>query len=754
MDRPELVRVLGESPELQVLDLGEEPVADPAQVEHAGVSDLPPVEADRVRAQAGHQPLDVQVAPDPPVVAGGRDLEPDLAVLAVDPDVEEPLAVLEAFGVLRHRRQRTFVIGRPALGRGRSRGRQGQPEEEADGREGGEPRAAAETEETICHVRAPNAVGGGVYHRALIPSAGTEPPESPSPMPLPTRPKTALRALLLLVACLAGPAGWPAPAAAQDPAAQATAAAGNRVPAAHRTPRATMMSFLRAFYGERRIEQAVAALDLSAVPESLRSLEGPELAVQLKDVLDRTARIDPEDLPDVPDAAPYRVLERPEGAVVLDRGPNGEWRFTAATVAAVPELYRALQGQAVVAGVEEAPVDLSPGLWLRSKMPAGLRATRFILEPWQWLGLLVLALVGIVLDRLVVALAQVLTGRWLRRHVDRIDSETLRRALRPLGILAMAVAWTSGIRFLWLPVDVLAVLAVAVRFVVAAGAVWAAYRLVDIVSALLEARAARTRNRFDDLLVPLVRKSLKVFITAFGLVFIADTLDIQIKSLLAGLGLGGLAVALAAQDAVKNLFGSLMVLVDRPFSVGDWIVVGDFEGTVEEVGFRSIRIRTFYNSLITLPNSNLIASAVDNYGARRFRRWSTRLSIAYDTPPERIDAFCEGIRELVRRHPATRKDSFHVYLNAFGDSALEVLLYLFFEVGDWSEELAARHGLALDVLRLADELGVELAFPTRTVWLHQARTPGDGSAGIADEEAAGDGRRAAARAFESDPVSQ
>jgi MscS family membrane protein len=210
-------------------------------------------------------------------------------------------------------------------------------------------------------------------------------------------------------------------------------------------------------------------------------------------------------------------------------------------------------------------------------------------------------------------------------------------------------------------------------------------------------------------------------------------------------GVGGIAIGFAAKDLLANFFGGLMVHLDRPFSVGDWVVVGSFEGTVEEVGFRSIRIRTFYNSLITLPNSNLISSAVDNYGARRYRRWSTKLGIAYDTPPDRIDAFCEGIRELIRRLPETRKDSFHVYLNGFGDSALEILLYLFFEVADWSEELTGRHRLALAILRLADDLGVEIAFPTRTVWLHQAAT---GELPELAGEASAAGREAAARALE------
>jgi small-conductance mechanosensitive channel len=122
--------------------------------------------------------------------------------------------------------------------------------------------------------------------------------------------------------------------------------------------------------------------------------------------------------------------------------------------------------------------------------------------------------------------------------------------------------------------------------------------------------------------------------------------------LLAGLGIGGIAFALAAKDTVENLFGSVTVLVDRPFQVGDWVVIGDQEGTVEEIGFRSMRLRTFYNSRITIPNSLLVKSAVDNLGARRYRRVKCMIGVQYDTPPDRIEAFCEGIRELIRRHPA------------------------------------------------------------------------------------------------------
>ena len=185
------------------------------------------------------------------------------------------------------------------------------------------------------------------------------------------------------------------------------------------------------------------------------------------------------------------------------------------------------------------------------------------------------------------------------------------------------------------------------------------------------------------------------------------------------IGIGGAAFAFASKDAVSNLFGSVTVLTDRPFEIGDWIVTEGVEGSVESVGFRSTRIRTFYNSLITLPNSRLTTAAVDNMGRRRYRRIKTMLGLQYDTTPEQIDAFCEGIRELIRRHTYTRKDYYHVYFNEFADSSLNVLLYCFLECPDWSIELREKHRLFCDIIKLAQRLGVSFAFPTSTLHLFQ-----------------------------------
>ncbi|MCA9726470.1 MAG: mechanosensitive ion channel family protein [Candidatus Eisenbacteria bacterium] len=516
-----------------------------------------------------------------------------------------------------------------------------------------------------------------------------------------------------------------APSAAADSSAGASATERKSVPEARLSARATMLTFLKsvndAARGEQsRLDDAVACLDLSEIPKSVRAVKGREYAVQLKQIIDRTRYVEIEEISDDPHGSPYVFTDQIQGSVVIARTPSGDWQFTKQTVADIPSLVLALRDVERVEGVTGAPVELAPGLRLREAMPASLRVTHFLLEDWQWLALFVLVLLGIILDRvLVLVVLRGLQSGMSRRGVMIANAE-LQTALRPLGLLGMALVWKLGLRLLDLPPAPLAVLQVAIHVVLAATSIWAAFRLIDIASAFLEKRADRTASKLDDVLVPLLRRAAKVFVFLVGIVFVADSLSLNVTGLVAGLGLGGLAFALAAQDTVKNLFGSVTVLVDRPFQIGDWIKIGGHEGTVVEVGFRTTRIRTFYDSMVTLPNAQLIASTVDNMGARRYRRWSTKLSVTYGTEPETIEAFCEGIRELIRRHPYTRKDYFHVYVNEFGASSLDILLYVFHEAPDWTVELQERHRLFLDILRLAQRLGVEFAFPTQTLHLQRA----------------------------------
>lgn len=382
----------------------------------------------------------------------------------------------------------------------------------------------------------------------------------------------------------------------------------------------------------------------------------------------------------------------------------------AATVA--PDTAPEMAAEAAAAAPPSALAN-----WIRDHLPADwLRDRPFILENWQWLGLLALAVLGIVVDRVVSFVVRSAIDRLLRRHGGRLEPDLLRKGVRPLGFLAMAVLWWLGSPLLDLAGRAHEIIQFAVTLVLASGVVWSLYRLVDIGGAFAEARAAQSESRFDDLVVAMLRKAIKVFVVAFGLVFVADNMDIDISSMLAGLGIGGLAIALAAKETVSNLFGSFTVLVDRPFAVGDWVVIDGTEGTVEQIGFRSTRIRTFYDSQITLPNARLLTAVVDNYGRRTFRRWRTLLTLAYETPPDQVEAFCEGIRELVRTHPMTRKDYFHVYANGFAAAGVEVLIYVFHKVPDWGAELRERHRLLVDILRLARQLGISVAYPTQFVY--------------------------------------
>ncbi len=283
----------------------------------------------------------------------------------------------------------------------------------------------------------------------------------------------------------------------------------------------------------------------------------------------------------------------------------------------------------------------------------------------------------------------------------------------------MALIWVVGLKLLALPEGVNSILTVAAKLFMSLAMVWTAFRLVTVLNVILTQKAADTPHKFDDLMVPMVSKSLKLFVVIAGLIFIANNLNIDVTSLLAGLGLGGLAFALAAKDLLGNFFGSLTVVLDRPFHIGDWVVIGDVEGSVEEVGFRSSRIRTFYDSVITLPNALLTTSKIDNMGARHYRRMRTTLSLTYDTSPEKMDAFCEGVRTLIQMHPYMRKDYYQVYFNEYAAASLDVLVYVFWQTPDWSTELRERHRFLLDVLRLAKQLGIEFAYPTQTLHIKQ-----------------------------------
>jgi MscS family membrane protein len=341
---------------------------------------------------------------------------------------------------------------------------------------------------------------------------------------------------------------------------------------------------------------------------------------------------------------------------------------------------------------------------------------------WQIVGLFLIILMSFIIHKVFTLLFEKIILNLLHKiGYVRLADEVVRPTAKPISYLFIFYLLILFMPVLQFPIGINKYVVLLLTSVWPIFAIVFFYRLVDVFGMYLRKLAAKTESNLDDQLVPLARKILKTFVISIGVLVILDNLHVNITGILAGLSIGGLAFALAAQDTIKNFFGSLMIFIDKPFQVGDWITSGEVDGTVEEVGFRSTRVRTFRNSVISVPNGALADRMVDNHGLRAYRRFHTQLALTYDTPPALIEIFVNGLREIVKDHPDTRKDYYEIYLNEMANSSLNVMFYIFFEASSWSDELKGRHEILLSIIEFANEVGVNFAFPTQT--LHMESFP-------------------------------
>ena len=505
------------------------------------------------------------------------------------------------------------------------------------------------------------------------------------------------------------------------------------------TPRDTMRSFLTNMNryreamekgvpgADRFLSDATRTLNLEEIPVLMRDQEGPRAAVFLKEVIDRVILIDYELIPGDDEAARGELPARwrLKGTEITIRriqsgDRSGEYLFTADTVSRAAAFYDRVRSLPYLPGSGRGALYETP--WMEETLPSW-SMERFIgIFWWQWLGILALILAGLVLRTLVRFLLNFLALLASRTRFT-LDERIASLSRGPADLFLMGVFWFFSLKLLRPEGEVLAYLSLSIRAVISISLIWGAYRLSSLATDYFRKMAGKTESTLDDQLVPLLNRSIRVFTVLLGSLMAIQNLGVNVLSLLAGLGIGGIAFALAAKDTVANFFGSIMILFDSPFQVGDWIVLGSVEGTVEEIGFRSTRIRTFYNSLVTVPNSDLMNARIDNMGRREYRRIRTILGLTYDTSPQKMEAFLEGVKNIVLANPNTRKDYFHVVFHSFGSHSLDVMLYCFLKVPDWSNELVERQNLFLEILRLAEDLGVRFAFPTSTLHVESLPSP-------------------------------
>jgi len=327
---------------------------------------------------------------------------------------------------------------------------------------------------------------------------------------------------------------------------------------------------------------------------------------------------------------------------------------------------------------------------------------------------------------LLVALGKVLRiallrlGDDLERREDSSLCAVARAAAGSVTFLVFAVGMKGALVLLPLGEAFRPAMLTGSRVLIVVAIVIALYQAVDIVAHWLDRMAAKTDNKLDDLLVPLVRKSLRVTIVLLGLLQVATMLsDKPVTSLLAGLGVGGLAVALAAQETIKNFFGSLVIFADKPFEMGDRITSSDFDGSVESVGFRSTRIRTLDGYLVTIPNGELANKAITNITRRPYFRRIVDLGIAYDTPPAKVDEAVQIVRRLLDNHEGLHSDfPPRVYFNEFNASSINIRAIYWYHPGtDYWAYMAFSEQFNRRVLQAFAEAGIEIAFPTQTLFL-------------------------------------
>lgn len=243
--------------------------------------------------------------------------------------------------------------------------------------------------------------------------------------------------------------------------------------------------------------------------------------------------------------------------------------------------------------------------------------------------------------------------------------------------------------------------------------------LIAILDHLITRFTSRTKTTMDDMMAPMVRKSLRIVVVILGLVQIAQTLsDKPITSILTGLGVGGLAVALAAQETIKNFFGSLVIFADKPFDLGERVVVNGHDGTVEEVGFRSSRIRTLDGHLVTIPNGELANMSIQNIAKRPYIKRTMNIAITYNTPPEKVKQALSILNELLADHEGM-KDDFppRILFSGFNECSLNILVIYWYHPPLYWDYMAHAEYINLQILERFNEAGIEFAFPTQTIHL-------------------------------------
>ena len=473
------------------------------------------------------------------------------------------------------------------------------------------------------------------------------------------------------------------------------------------SPRATMRGFL---YAARAgdWESAAAHLDLRGRNPD----EGPRLARQLKTVLDRELWVDLDALSDAPEGEQNdgEIATRDlVGTIAMSDGrhvkilvervaaPDGtrQWRIARVTLQQLPALWAAF-GNGVLSE------------WL----PRPFFAIRFLdTQLWQWIAVALALLASAVLAWLLTAPVLRLLRAIARRTETQVDDVFVQLIAGPVRLGVGSLLALTGIYAVRLPLPVQSVLIGAAKALLTVALTWLVLRLIDALSRVMTARWFAMRQLAAIAVLPLARRALKAFVVLIALLAVVQNLGFNATGIIAGLGVGGLAVALAAQKSLENLFGGLSLIADQPVRVGDMCRFGSQEGTVEDIGLRSTRVRTLDRTVVTIPNADFATMQLENLAARDRMRLTTTIALRCQTTPDQLRGVLVALKRLLESHPKIPPDSARVRFTHLGTSSLDVEILAFVNTGDVDEFLAVQEELLLRIMDIITASGTGFAFP-------------------------------------------
>ncbi|QJT10932.1 mechanosensitive ion channel family protein [Oceanidesulfovibrio marinus] len=469
---------------------------------------------------------------------------------------------------------------------------------------------------------------------------------------------------------------------------------------------------------------ALKTMDMSEFLPPERSVYGPVLAVMLYRIITLHSTLQLEELSADPTTTRQPIFLVVPGLgtvtmhVVTQENGVKAWKFTPKSLEVAWKSYDDIMRNLMVQGVDPF-IGVRLSLHTRlddlvQKHARGLLVYFLKSNLYKWIIIFVL----LVATPLLCRVSSWLANRILTTVESRLPSGVsgYKHFVLPAQILLVAFVWLKTILILFPYRGLMVATLYSLEIMMIGTMVWVVLLGVGVLTEILTAgRSASIRGT----MLLIIGQIVKILAILAGLVAIANLFNQNSTRIVAALGIGGIALALAGKDTLENIFGTLVIMTTRPFAVGDWILVDQVEGTVEKVGVRSTSIRTFYNSEVTVPNAKFITSPVDNMGRRTWRRYKTFIGVAYDTPIENVNEFVQGLRQIVLDRPTMNKENFHIVVNDFGPWSLNIMVYVFFKTADWAEELKERHRFIMDTLALAETMGISITVPESIVHLRQ-----------------------------------